>query len=194
MAHLPQVAAVFCWTGCVNTLTHAARLLVLMLLLLLLCENERKTTSQEETMTHLFIFVCRSHPFLLWIYGGGAHNSLCSLSRSRQSSFAVVMLRCQGCVTFFGCVNKEGKGSPRRRTCLFPKGVSASWCNGCAQERNCDMTLTAHPSRLLPLPPSHHSSPLQLHLHWFLTPRICAFLSVHLSHACFLSLPVRLSL
>ena len=184
MAHLPQVAAVFCWTGCVNTLTHAARLLVLMLLLLLLCENERKTTSQEETMTHLFIFVCRSHPFLLWIYGGGAHNSLCSLSRSRQSSFAVVMLRCQARMCHFFWLCEQGrKGQSTKKDMFVSKRVVRK-----------KETVTAHPSRLLPLPPSHHSSPLQLHLHWFLTPRICAFLSVHLSHACFLSLPGCLSL
>ena len=45
--------AVFCWTGCMNTLTHAARLLVLMLLLLLLCENERKTNEpRDDTSFH----------------------------------------------------------------------------------------------------------------------------------------------
>ena len=48
-----RVAAVFCWAGCMNTLTHAARLLVLMLLLLLLCENERKTNEpRDDTSFH----------------------------------------------------------------------------------------------------------------------------------------------
>ena len=108
--------------------------------MLLLCENERKTNEprrDDDTSFH-FCVSQSSFPFM-----GEGHIIRFALSRSRQSSFAVVMLRCQGCVTFFGCVNKEGKGSPRRRTCLFPKGVSASCCNGCAQERNCDRSSLA---------------------------------------------------
>ena len=73
-------------------------------------------------MTHLFISVCRSHPFFLWAHLLlvfllllllllvllGEFCSLALTSQSEASFFAVVMLRCQRCVPF--------SNSPREST------------------------------------------------------------------------------
>ena len=116
MAHLPQVAAVFCWTGCVNTLTHAARLLVLMLLLLLLCENERKTNEprrDDDTSFH-FCVSQSSFPFM-----GEGHIIRFALSRSRQSSFAIVMLRCQARMCHFFWLCEQGRKGQSTKKDMF---------------------------------------------------------------------------